>query len=123
MEYLRSKVAQTDATVEESEEKHDGDDDEDRGPMQLSDSAYESGDRDAASKTKSSVSSKDKKQSKAKRTAKQEVTAGMDSSTLLFNSAQYLYSGFYPHLCVTDGADDRVHSEAERSPVQRERGE
>ncbi|XP_056274679.1 probable RNA-binding protein 19 [Pseudoliparis swirei] len=73
MEYLRSKVAQTDATVEESEEKHDGDDDEDRGPMQLSDSAYESGDRDAASKTKSSVSSKDKKQSKAKRTAKQET--------------------------------------------------
>ncbi|XP_075955548.1 putative RNA-binding protein 19 isoform X1 [Anarhichas minor] len=73
MEYLRSKVAQTDDTMEESEEKHDGDENEDCGPVQHTDSAYESGDRDNVSKTKTSVSSEDKKQSKAKKTAKQEM--------------------------------------------------
>uniref|UniRef100_A0A8C4H940 Probable RNA-binding protein 19 n=1 Tax=Dicentrarchus labrax TaxID=13489 RepID=A0A8C4H940_DICLA len=66
MDYLRSKVAHTDDTMEESEEK-----DEDRGPVQHTDSAYESGD---TSKIKPSVSSEDKKQSKAKKPAKQEVT-------------------------------------------------
>lgn len=73
MEYLRSKVAQTDDTMEESEEQPDGeggdDEDEDRGPVQHTDSAYESGDRE-----NKSVSSDDKKQNKAKKTAKQEVT-------------------------------------------------
>ncbi|XP_034398183.1 probable RNA-binding protein 19 isoform X1 [Cyclopterus lumpus] len=73
MEYLRSKVAQTDDTMEESEEKDDGDENEDCGPMQHTDSAYESGDRDSVSKTKTSVSSEDKRQSKAKKTAKQET--------------------------------------------------
>uniref|UniRef100_A0A8C2XMY4 Probable RNA-binding protein 19 n=1 Tax=Cyclopterus lumpus TaxID=8103 RepID=A0A8C2XMY4_CYCLU len=53
MEYLRSKVAQTDDTMEESEEKDDGDENEDCGPMQHTDN---------------------KRQSKAKKTAKQEVT-------------------------------------------------
>lgn len=78
MEYLRSKVAQTDDTMEESGEKDDGegddDEDEDCGPVQHTDSAYESGDRENMSKTKTSVASEDKKQSKAKKTTKQEVT-------------------------------------------------
>ncbi|XP_070759819.1 probable RNA-binding protein 19 [Enoplosus armatus] len=59
MEYLRSKVAQTDDTMEESEEKDDGegddDEDEDNGPAQQPDSAYESGDRENLSKTKTSM--------------------------------------------------------------------
>uniref|UniRef100_A0A3Q3X5K8 Probable RNA-binding protein 19 n=1 Tax=Mola mola TaxID=94237 RepID=A0A3Q3X5K8_MOLML len=62
MEYLRSKVAQTDETMEEGEEKSD--DEEDRGPVQHTDSALESGEN--MSKTKISISSKDKKQSKVK---------------------------------------------------------
>ncbi|XP_045891930.1 probable RNA-binding protein 19 [Micropterus dolomieu] len=72
MEYLRSKVAQTDDTMEENEPKDDGagGDDEDNGPVQHTDSAYESGD---TSKTNTSVSSEDKKHSKAKKTAKQET--------------------------------------------------
>ncbi|XP_031164585.2 probable RNA-binding protein 19 isoform X3 [Sander lucioperca] len=77
MEYLRSKVAQTDDTMEESGEKDDGegddDEDEDCGPVQHTDSAYESGDRENMSKTKTSVASEDKKQSKAKKTTKQEM--------------------------------------------------
>ncbi|XP_035514934.1 probable RNA-binding protein 19 [Morone saxatilis] len=77
MDYLRSKVAQTDDTMEESEEKDDGeagdgDEEEDRGPVQHTDSAYESGDRENTSKTKPSVSSEDK-QSKVKKPAKQEM--------------------------------------------------
>ncbi|XP_073322755.1 probable RNA-binding protein 19 [Pagrus major] len=72
MEYLRSKVAQTDDTMEEDGEGA-GDEDEDRGPVQHTDSAYESGDRENASKTKTSVSSEEKKPSKAKKTAKQEM--------------------------------------------------
>lgn len=76
MEYLRSKVAQTDDTMEESIERNDveeaNDEDEDHGPVQHTDSAYESGEN--TSKTKGSVSCKDKKQSKAKKNAKQEVT-------------------------------------------------
>ncbi|XP_032373119.1 putative RNA-binding protein 19 isoform X2 [Etheostoma spectabile] len=76
MEYLRSKVAQTDDTMEESGEK-DGergdDEDEDCGPVQHTDSAYESGDRENMSKTKTPVSSEDKKQGKAKKTTKQEM--------------------------------------------------
>uniref|UniRef100_G3P4J4 Probable RNA-binding protein 19 n=1 Tax=Gasterosteus aculeatus aculeatus TaxID=481459 RepID=G3P4J4_GASAC len=56
MEYLRSKVAQTDDTMEESEEKRDDDDEnEDCGPTQNTDSAYESGDRDNTSKAKTSM--------------------------------------------------------------------
>ncbi|XP_051278796.1 LOW QUALITY PROTEIN: probable RNA-binding protein 19 [Dicentrarchus labrax] len=81
MDYLRSKVAHTDDTMEESEEKDageagddmdddDDDEEEDRGPVQHTDSAYESGD---TSKIKPSVSSEDKKQSKAKKPAKQEM--------------------------------------------------
>lgn len=74
MEYLRSKVAQTDDTMEESEEKRDDDDEnEDCGPTQNTDSAYESGDRDNTSKAKTSVSSEDKRQSKTKKSTKEEV--------------------------------------------------
>nr|XP_040052103.1 probable RNA-binding protein 19 isoform X1 [Gasterosteus aculeatus aculeatus] len=74
MEYLRSKVAQTDDTMEESEEKRDDDDEnEDCGPTQNTDSAYESGDRDNTSKAKTSVSSEDKRQSKTKKSAKEEM--------------------------------------------------
>ncbi|XP_071369701.1 probable RNA-binding protein 19 isoform X1 [Centroberyx affinis] len=75
MEYLRSKVAQTGDTMRESgEEDHgdeDGDDkDDDCVPVHQADSAYESGDRDNVPKTKTSISSVDKKQGKA---AKQET--------------------------------------------------
>ncbi|XP_037339348.2 probable RNA-binding protein 19 isoform X2 [Pungitius pungitius] len=71
MEYLRSKVAQTDDTMEEIE-CDDDDENEDCGPMQNTDSAYESGDRDKVSKTKT-ISSEDKRQSKMKKSAKQEM--------------------------------------------------
>ncbi|KAM3610239.1 uncharacterized protein V6R79_001148 [Siganus canaliculatus] len=67
MEYLRTKVAQTDDTMGEDDE---GDEGEDGGPVQHTDSAYESGD---TTKTKSTASSEDKKQHKAKKDAKQEI--------------------------------------------------
>ncbi|KAF3850875.1 hypothetical protein F7725_012647 [Dissostichus mawsoni] len=83
MDYLRSKVAQTEDTMEESKEKQDGeeededegedDEDEDGVPAQHTDSAYESGDKENLSKTKTVVSSGDEKQSKIKKTAKQEM--------------------------------------------------
>lgn len=79
MEYLRSKVATTDDTLEEEDGEGADDEDEDQGPVQHTDSAYESGDRENTSKTKTPASSEEKKQSKAKKTAKQEVT---DQSTL-----------------------------------------
>lgn len=76
MEYLRSKVAQTvDTMGEEKDDDEEGDDeDEDNGPIQHTDSAYESGDRENVSKTKTSISSEDKNQSKAKKTGQQEVS-------------------------------------------------
>uniref|UniRef100_A0A667YE87 Probable RNA-binding protein 19 n=1 Tax=Myripristis murdjan TaxID=586833 RepID=A0A667YE87_9TELE len=77
MDYLRSKVAQTKDTMEESGEddqsEGDGDKDDDRGPVHQGDSAYESGDRDSISKTKTSTSSVDKKPGKSSKTAKQET--------------------------------------------------
>lgn len=79
MEYLRSKVATTDDTLEEEDGEGADDEDEDQGPVQHTDSAYESGDRENTSKAKTPASSEEKKQSKAKKTAKQEVT---DQSTL-----------------------------------------
>ena len=72
MEYLRSKVVQTDETMEEEEEKSD--DEEDCGPVEQTESALESGEN--TSKTKISKSSKDKKQSKVMN-EKQEVTKGI----------------------------------------------
>lgn len=66
MDYLRSKVAQTADTEEEEEEDDDG-------PLQHTDSDYESGDRENISKVKSSVTSEEKDQSKVKKPAKQEV--------------------------------------------------
>lgn len=81
MDYLRSKVVQIDEAMEEGEEKDDGEEvdneDEDVGPVQHADSAYESGDRENIAKTKTSVSSEDKKQGKAKKSAKQEVSENM----------------------------------------------
>lgn len=73
MEYLRSKVAQTEDTMSEAKDEDKGGDDEDYAPVQHTDSAYESGDRE---KSNTSGSSEDKKQNKAKKTtkAKQEVT-------------------------------------------------
>uniref|UniRef100_A0A3Q3M7Z1 Probable RNA-binding protein 19 n=1 Tax=Mastacembelus armatus TaxID=205130 RepID=A0A3Q3M7Z1_9TELE len=73
MEYLQSKVAHTEETTEVSEEEGD-DDDEDCGPVQHADSDYESGDRENIPKTKTSVTPENKKQSKAKKTCKQEPT-------------------------------------------------
>uniref|UniRef100_A0A3P9CJ35 Probable RNA-binding protein 19 n=1 Tax=Maylandia zebra TaxID=106582 RepID=A0A3P9CJ35_9CICH len=67
MDYLRSKVAQTADTEEEEEEDDDG-------PLQHTDSDYESGDRENISKVKSSVTSEEKDQSKVKKPAKQEAT-------------------------------------------------
>uniref|UniRef100_A0A7N9B1F4 Probable RNA-binding protein 19 n=1 Tax=Mastacembelus armatus TaxID=205130 RepID=A0A7N9B1F4_9TELE len=72
MEYLQSKVAHTEETTEVSEEEGD-DDDEDCGPVQHADSDYESGDRENIPKTKTSVTPENKKQSKAKKTCKQET--------------------------------------------------
>uniref|UniRef100_A0AAX7SGH1 Probable RNA-binding protein 19 n=1 Tax=Astatotilapia calliptera TaxID=8154 RepID=A0AAX7SGH1_ASTCA len=69
MDYLRSKVAQT-ADTEEEEEEEDDD-----GPLQHTDSDYESGDRENISKVKSSVTSEEKDQSKVKKPAKQETEA------------------------------------------------
>lgn len=74
MDYLRSKVAQTVDMGEDDDNKDGDEEEEDDAPLQHTDSAYESGDRDNVSKVKSSVSSEEKKQSKVKKTAKQEVT-------------------------------------------------
>lgn len=87
MEYLRSKVAQTDETMEEGEEKSD--DEEDRGPVQHTDSALESGEN--TSKTKISISSKDKKQSKVKN-VKQEVTEGIQMLIITAQSRMFVFS-------------------------------
>ncbi|XP_016898595.1 putative RNA-binding protein 19 isoform X2 [Cynoglossus semilaevis] len=80
MEYLRSKVAQTDDTMEENEEDADDDDDEDNADededfvsVQHADSDYESGDREKSSKNKLSASDDDKKQKKDKKSAMQEM--------------------------------------------------
>lgn len=84
MEYLRSKVAQTEGTMK----------DEGEGVVQHVDSAYESGDRENISKTKTSDSSEDKKQGKAKKTAKQEVTIKMNPlyGNHIYSSACWLTS-------------------------------
>lgn len=106
MEYLRSKVAQTDDTMEGSEEKNDAEEDddeeEDGGPTQPTDSAYESGEN--TSKTKTSVSSEDKRQSKAKKNAKQEVTVQRNLHVNHCYTAQYCFQSevVYTHLFVPD---------------------
>lgn len=76
MDYLRSKVAQTADTEEEEDENKDEEEEEedDDGPLQHTDSDYESGDRENISKVKSSVTSEEKDQSKVKKPATQEVT-------------------------------------------------
>ncbi|KAM3868181.1 putative RNA-binding protein 19 [Diretmus argenteus] len=74
MEYLRSKVSQTEDTMQGSgEEDHGEDNDEDCGTVPQADSAYESGERDNVPQTKTSISSVDNKQGKATKTAKQET--------------------------------------------------
>ncbi|KAL3975876.1 ATF-like basic leucine zipper transcriptional factor [Sarotherodon galilaeus] len=75
MDYLRSKVAQTADTEEEEDENKDEEEEEedDDGPLQHTDSDYESGDRENFSKVKSSVTSEEKDQSKVKKPAKQET--------------------------------------------------
>ncbi|KAK2837318.1 hypothetical protein Q5P01_014530 [Channa striata] len=87
MDYLRSKVAQTVDNLEESEGNDDGGV-EDNGPVLHTDSAYESGDRDGITKTKTSASSEDKKQSKAKKTGKQE-TEPMTEFTVKLRGAPF----------------------------------
>lgn len=61
--------------MEGSEEMDDGEgadeEEEERGPTQHTDSAYESGERE---KTKVSASSEEKKKTKAKKIAPQEVS-------------------------------------------------
>ncbi|XP_030000224.1 putative RNA-binding protein 19 isoform X2 [Sphaeramia orbicularis] len=73
MEYLRSKVTKTSDTMEEAEDEGVDDEDEDHGPVQHTDSAYESGDRENLSKIKTAVSSEDKKKGKAKKAATNEI--------------------------------------------------
>lgn len=99
MEYLRSKVAQTDDTMEENEEDADDDDDEDNADededfvsVQHADSDYESGDREKSSKNKLSASDDDKKQKKDKKSAMQEVTVQIHSTVqwrVVLGSASY----------------------------------
>ncbi|XP_029019699.1 probable RNA-binding protein 19 [Betta splendens] len=80
MDYLRSKVAQTDTLVD--------DEDEDDGPVLHTDSAYESGDRESASKTKTLVSSEDKNQSKSKKSFEKE-TGPMTEFTVKLRGAPF----------------------------------
>lgn len=83
MEYLRSKVAQT----------HTLGDHEDDGPVQHTDSAYESGDRENASKTKTSVPSEYKKQNVSKKTAKKDVSWSLVKYSII--SLYFLTPCFY----------------------------
>ncbi|XP_068166711.1 probable RNA-binding protein 19 [Antennarius striatus] len=85
MDYLRSKVAQTDDTMEESEEKDvdEGSDGEECDPVKHADSAYESGERENVSKTKTTVSSVDKEKSTIKKDAKQEMEPATDFTVKL----------------------------------------
>uniref|UniRef100_A0A673CWC0 Probable RNA-binding protein 19 n=1 Tax=Sphaeramia orbicularis TaxID=375764 RepID=A0A673CWC0_9TELE len=73
MEYLRSKVTKTSDTMEEAEDEGVDDEDEDHGPVQHTDSAYESGDRENLSKIKTAVSSEDKKKGKQVCTLKTSI--------------------------------------------------
>uniref|UniRef100_A0A1A7X914 Probable RNA-binding protein 19 n=2 Tax=Iconisemion striatum TaxID=60296 RepID=A0A1A7X914_9TELE len=73
MDYLRSKVVQTEDTMRENE----GDEEEDDAPVQHADSAYESGEN------VSKPSSGDKKQSKEKKSAKQEMEPTTDFTVKL----------------------------------------
>lgn len=121
MDYLRSKVASAHDRVEVSKEKDDDDEDddaeEDGGTAQHPDSAYESGENSSKAK-----SSKNKTHSKDKKSAQQEVTVGRGQSHRRFHQVQTdsLTPGFF---FGADGADDGLHGEAERSAVQRQRGE
>ncbi|KAM4616129.1 putative RNA-binding protein 19 [Polymixia lowei] len=87
MEYLRSKVAQTEDTVEQSGEEEEGEDDDNEddkcGPALQADSAYKSGDRDNIPKTKTAISSTDKKQGKAGKTGQQQTEPTTDFTVKL----------------------------------------
>ncbi|XP_057688957.1 probable RNA-binding protein 19 isoform X1 [Corythoichthys intestinalis] len=72
MDYLRTKIVRTEEPMDESQET-DGKKGEDCGPIQLNDSAYESGDRENALEMKTSESSEDKKSGKDKKNTKQEM--------------------------------------------------
>lgn len=83
MDYLRSKVASTDDSVEGSKEKNEDEDDnaeEDGGTAQHPDSAYESGENSSKAK-----SSKNKTHSKDKKSAQQEVNVGRSQSREWFH--------------------------------------
>ncbi|XP_034026101.1 probable RNA-binding protein 19 [Thalassophryne amazonica] len=86
MEYLRSKVAQPERTMEESGEEDDGEyghnTDEDIGSTQQAGSTHDSGDSHNISKPKTSLSSVDRK-SKVKKTAKQETEPATDFTVKL----------------------------------------
>lgn len=90
MDYLRSKVAQTEDTEEEEEEDDDG-------PLQHTDSDYESGDRENILKVKSSVTSEENDQSKVK----QEVTL-LSEAVLNFyiQSLLLVCSDSHQPLCI-----------------------
>lgn len=87
MEYLRSKVADTEETMEQGGEEddcEDGDEEKDeRVPGHQADSAYESGDRDNISKTKTVMATVDKKKGKASKSATQETEPTTDFTVKL----------------------------------------
>lgn len=74
MDYLRSKVVQTKDVVEDGNEHSEGDEEEEDAPGQHADSAYESSENVSLAK----LSSAEKKPSKGKKSAKQEVTTETD---------------------------------------------
>lgn len=102
MDYLRSKVAQTEDTGEQSDELNESEDEEeDDGTVQQPDSAYESSERENISKTKPAS---DKKQSKVKKAAKQEVTFETYLHVSHNNSLVYNHNCLvllvYTHICL-----------------------
>ncbi|XP_017269132.1 probable RNA-binding protein 19 isoform X2 [Kryptolebias marmoratus] len=67
MDYLRSKVVRTEDTIEESDELNEGDEEEEEGedaPVQLADSAYESGENVYLAKLSSAEKKPSKKSTK-----------------------------------------------------------
>lgn len=68
-----------------------GEKDECEEVVQHMDSAYESGDRDNITNTKTSGTSEDKKQGKSKKTAKQEVT---------FETGFHIYIPYHTYFLV-----------------------
>lgn len=101
MDYLRSKVAQTADTEEEENKDEEEEEEDDDGPLQHTDSDYESGDRENISKVKSSVTSEEKDESKVKKPAKQEVTLLSEAALNFYiQSLLLVCSDSHQPLCI-----------------------